>query len=61
MRALSYGGGIAYRSDQTSREGTLPIEAGLNYRAAFFGSGGLTPKTNSMQLYLRLFFQAFGQ
>ncbi len=61
MRALSYGGGIAYRSDQTSRGRTLPIEAGLNYRAAFSGSGGLTPKTNSMQLYLRLFFQAFGQ
>jgi len=61
MRALSYGGGIAYRSDQTSRGQTLPIEAGLNYRAAFSGSGGLTPKTNSMQLYLRLFFQAFGQ
>lgn len=60
MRALSYGGGIAYRSDQTSRGRTLPIEAGLNYRAAFSGSGGLTPKTNSMQLYLRLFFQAFG-
>ena len=60
MRALSYGGGIAYRSDQTSRGRALPIEAGLNYRAAFSGSGGLTPKTNSMQLYLRLFFQAFG-
>lgn len=61
MRALSYGGGIAYRSDQTSRGRTLPIEAGLNYRAAFSGSGGLTPKTNSMQFYLRLFFHAFGQ
>ncbi len=61
MRTLSYGGGIAYRSDQTSTGRTLPIEAGLNYSAAFYGSGGQTPKTNSMQFYLRLFFQAFGQ
>jgi hypothetical protein len=59
MRALSYGGGIAYRADRTTGR-ALPIEAGLNYRVAFSGSGGQTPKTSSMNLYLRLFFRAFG-
>ena len=57
MTAWHFGGGIAYRSDLTGR--VLPIEAGLNYRAAFSGSGGLTPKTNSMQIYLRLFYDLF--
>ena len=61
MRALSFGGGIAYRSDQTTSGRALPLEAGLNYRAAFSGSGGLTPKRSSMQVYLRLFFRAFGE
>ncbi len=60
MRALSFGAGIAYRSDMTSTGRTLPIEAGLNYQSAFSGSGGLTPKANSMQLYLRLFYRLFG-
>ncbi len=60
MRALSFGAGLAYRSDMTSTGRTLPIEAGLNYRSAFSGSGGLTPKANSMQLYLRLFYRLFG-
>lgn len=59
-QALSFGGGIAYRSDRTSTGRALPIEAGLNYRSAFSGSGGLTPKANSMQLYLRLFFRMTG-
>jgi hypothetical protein len=59
MRMVSYGGGIAYRSDRTTGR-ALPIEAGVNYRAAFNGSGGQTPKTSSMNLYLRLFFRVFG-
>jgi hypothetical protein len=61
QRALSFGGGIAYRSDRTSTGRALPIEAGLNYRSAFSGSGGLTPKANTMQLYLRLFFRINGE
>ena len=60
MRALSFGAGIAYRADMTSTGRTLPIEAGLNYRSAFSGSGGQTPKASSMQLYLRLFYRLFG-
>jgi hypothetical protein len=59
MRAWSFGGGIAYRSDLSTSGRILPIEAGLNYRAAFSGAGGLTPKTSSMQLYLRLFYDLF--
>lgn len=59
MQALSLGAGIAYRSDMTSTGRTLPVEAGFNYRWAFSGSGGLTPKANSVQLYVRLFYRLF--
>ena len=59
MQALSFGAGIAYRSDMTSTGRTLPVEAGFNYRWAFSGSGGLTPKANSVQLYVRLFYRLF--
>lgn len=57
---LSLGGGIAYRSVRDASRQKLPIEAGLNYRAAFSGTGGLTPKMNTMQVYLRLFYRIFG-
>ena len=50
MQAWSFGGGIAYRSDRSTTGRVLPIEAGLNYRSAFSGAGGLTPKTNSVQI-----------
>ncbi len=57
MEALSFGGGIAYRSARTPEDPRLPIEAGLTYRSTFSGSGGLTPKANDLVLYLRLFYQ----
>ncbi|NIN12231.1 MAG: hypothetical protein GTN78_24910 [Gemmatimonadales bacterium] len=57
MRSLSFGGGIFYRA---LRGATLPIEAGIDYRAAFRGSGGLTPKGRTVKIYLRLFYQLFG-
>jgi len=59
MRALSFGGGIAYRTPYT-QGGSMPIEAGLSYQSAFNGSGGLTPKANVLNLYLRLFYNLFG-
>jgi hypothetical protein len=59
MRRLSVGGGLHYRSvSGTGRR--LPVEAGLHYGAAFQGTGGLTPMTTSMSLYLRLFYSLFG-
>ncbi len=57
MEALSFGGGIAYRTPRTPEDPRLPIEAGLTYRSTFSGSGGLTPKANDVVLYLRLFYQ----
>lgn len=61
MNALSLGAGIAYRMDRTAQGRTLPVEAGIGYSATFSGSGGLTPKANELALYLRLFYNVFGQ
>ena len=59
MRSLSIGAGVHFRS--TGREGiSLPAEAGIHYSAAYQGSGGFTPKTNSVTFYLRLFRRLFG-
>ena len=59
MRTWSFGGGIHYHS--VGRTGnTLPIQAGIDYRAAFSGSGGLTPKDVRLNLYLRLYKRVFG-
>ena len=59
MKSLSVGGGIHFRSTGL-KAGTLPIEAGMHYRAVFQGSGGLTPKATSLNFYLRLFFRLLG-
>ncbi|MFQ5703681.1 MAG: hypothetical protein ACE5HT_06640 [Gemmatimonadales bacterium] len=59
MRRVSVGAGIHYRSIGRAKD-KLPIEAGLRYLAAFNGSGGFTPKTAGMNLYLRLFYHVFG-
>lgn len=60
MERLSYGGGIWYRVPADRSSGTQPIEAGLIYRAAFSGSGGLTPKTSGVEFALRLFYRLWG-
>jgi len=60
MTALSFGGGIHYFAD-TNRDGlALPIAAGIDYRAAFQGEGGLTPKSSRLNFYLRLYWRWFG-
>lgn len=61
QRALHLGGGIYYRQDRRA-EGvaTLPIEAGLNYQTAFWGSAR-TPKTTVLHLYLRLYYRIWGR
>ncbi len=59
MRRVSAGAGIHYRSIGRNKD-KLPIEAGLRYLATFNGSGGLTPKTSGMNIYLRLFYHVFG-
>ncbi len=58
MKRLSVGGGLHYRS--LSRTGRVPVEAGVQYRTALQGSGGLTPLTTEMRFYLRLFYRIFG-
>lgn len=57
MEAMSFGGGIRYAT--TLVDGRMPIEAGLRYRSAFSGSGGLTPKANRLTIHLRLFYNVF--
>jgi hypothetical protein len=59
MRALRFGGGIAYRTELDPGSQRMPIEAGLSYTSTFSGSGGLTPKANDLRLYLRLFYRVF--
>ncbi len=60
MEALSFGGGIAYRTAPSEDGSRLPIEAGLSYRSTFSGNGGLTPKANDLVLHLRLFYRLWG-
>lgn len=60
MRSVSVGAGIYYRSAQGRDGPKLPIEAGIDYRAAFSGSGGQTPKSTSLYLYLRLYWRLWG-
>ena len=60
MEALSLGGGITYRTTSAyAPGGSMPIEASVSYRTAFDGKGGLTPKTNEVRLFLRLFYNLF--
>lgn len=57
METMSFGGGIAYHA---VRGRGLPVEAGVDYRAVFSGSGGQTPKRTTLNFYLRLFWRLFG-
>lgn len=58
MQVLSFGGGIYFRPPATDRR--LPVEAGIDYRAAFQGDGGLAPKAMALSFYARLFYRIFG-
>ncbi len=59
MTSWSFGGGIHYyHMGRSGRD--LPIEAGIDYRAAFRGEGGQTPKHGSVTFYLRLHWRLFG-
>jgi len=59
MTSWSFGGGIHYYSRGRTGRG-MPIEAGIDYRAAFSGNGGQTPKYGSVSFYLRLHWRLFG-
>lgn len=61
MEAISLGGGVYYRSVTDRRGLTLPIEAGIDYRTAWDGSGGLTPKPTRVNFYLRLYYRLWGR
>jgi hypothetical protein len=60
MSRVSVGAGIYYRATQGRDGPKLPIEAGIDYRSAFSGSGGQTPKSTSVSLYLRLYWRLWG-
>lgn len=59
MESLAFGGGITFRSEYDPETDRMPIEAGLSYRSTFSGSGGMTPKGNDLNLYLRLYWRPF--
>lgn len=58
-KSLSFGGGIYYRPRPTPQH--LPVEAGIDYRAAFHGEGRWTPVTRTVNFYLRVFFRVSGR
>lgn len=58
MESLSFGGGIQYRSVNPSRQ--LPVEAGLTYSAVYQGTGGFTPKSTTLTMYLRFYYWLWG-
>jgi hypothetical protein len=60
MTSWSFGGGIHYYHMGRSGQ-NLPIEAGIDYRAAFQGEGGQTPKYGGVTFYLRLHWRLFGR
>jgi len=60
MRALYLGGGVHYRAVRGRRGVSLPVEAGIDYHAAFRGAGGQTPKDAGVYFYLRLYYRLFG-
>jgi hypothetical protein len=60
MTTWSFGAGIYYHAARNRSGPSLPIEAGIDYRAALRGKGGQTPKTVSLNFYLRLFWRWFG-
>lgn len=58
MRSWSFGAGIHYHNEGRGG-GALPLQAGIDYRAAFSGSGGMTPKDVRLHFYLRLYRRIF--
>ncbi len=58
---LSFGAGIHYYSTQGRHTTKLPIEAGIDYRTAFQGTGGMTPKASRLTFYLRLYLRLWGR
>ena len=59
-QSLFFGAGLYYRMDRAQHEPKLPIEAGLDYRTAFAGTGGLTPKTTTVNFFLRVYWRLWG-
>ena len=59
-QSLFFGAGLYYRMDRGRHEAKLPIEAGLDYRTAFSGTGGRTPKTTTVNFFLRLYWRLWG-
>ncbi len=62
MQLLTLGGGIYFRSaeDRAGRP-RLPVEAGIDYRTAFDGKGGLTPNPTRLHFFLRLYWRLWGE
>jgi hypothetical protein len=60
LEQVAFGAGIAYRAVSDRRGPTLPVEAGIDYQAVFWGSGGQVFKTTRLGFYLRLFYRVFG-
>jgi len=59
-QSLFLGAGLYYRMDRGRHIAKLPIEAGLDYRTAFGGTGGRTPKTTTVNFFLRLYWRLWG-
>jgi hypothetical protein len=60
MEIWTFGGGVWYRLERNRRGPSLPIEAGLVYDKAVYGSGGAAPRSGRMTLSLRFFYNLWG-
>lgn len=53
----SLGGAVWYRADRGAGGPALPIEAGISYRSVFRSGEGRAPRTNAIEVSLRLFYR----
>jgi hypothetical protein len=60
MQTWGFGAGLWFRGDRGKGGTSMPIDANLAYNVAYFGSGGATPKTSTINLSLRLYYNLWG-
>jgi hypothetical protein len=60
VQTWGFGAGLWYHGDRGKGGAALPIDAHLWYNVAYFGKGGAAPKTSTLNLGLRLYYNLWG-
>jgi hypothetical protein len=55
-----FGAGLWYRADRGKRGPAMPLDANLAYNVVYYGKGGATPKTSTVNVGLRLYYNLWG-